>query len=228
MFQSDGRPPSASINYIASHDGLTLADLAESSQSLQALPPGPERDEARRRLQRNLLATLLLSMGTPMITAGDESGRTQQGHDNAYDQDNAISWLHWSAADESLRAFVQQLIRIRKEIPWLQHGQWPGRDLQVRWLRPDAQPLDEGDWQAPRAHLALLGTVDGHEALLLLNASEDAIRYTLPGEAEPPWQLPVRTDSESGSTEADTATDPVEVPGRTVILLVRRHGEGEA
>jgi len=228
LFQGDGRTPSTSINYIASHDGLTLADLAESSPSLQALPPGEERDDARRRLQRNLLATLMLSMGTPMITAGDESGRTQQGHDNAYDQDNAISWLHWSAADESLRAFVQHLIRMRREIPWLQHGQWPGRELQVRWLRPDAKPLDEDDWNAPRAHLGLLGTLDGHEALLLLNASEDAVRYTLPGEAEPPWQIAVRTDADSAASEPDTATNPIDVPARAVVLLVRRHGGGEA
>jgi glycogen operon protein len=228
LFRGDGRSPRTSINYIASHDGLTLADLAESSPSLEALPPGEERDDARRRLQRNLLTTLMLSMGTPMITAGDEWGRTQQGHDNAYDQDNAISWLHWSAADESLRAFVQHLIRMRRDIPWLQHGQWPGRDLQVRWLRPDGQPLDENDWKAPRAHLALLGTLDGHEALLLLNASQDAVRYTLPGGATPPWQLAVRTDAVDRFAASEIATNPIEVPGRTVMVLVRRRGEGEA
>jgi pullulanase/glycogen debranching enzyme len=98
----------------------------------------------------------------------------------------------------------------------------------VRWLRPDAKPLDEDDWKAPRAHLGLLGTLDGHEALLLLNASEDAVRYTLPGEAEPPWQIAVRTDADNGATEPDTATNPIDVPARAVVLLVRRHGGGEA
>ena len=141
LFQGDGRTPSASINYIASHDGLTLADLAESSPVLADVPPGPERDRARRQLQRNLLATLMLSMGTPMITAGDEWGRSQQGHDNAYDQDNLISWLHWRSADEPLRQFVRHLIHLRPSIPWLERGRWPGEELQLQWLGEDGTPL---------------------------------------------------------------------------------------
>ena len=147
LFKGSGR---RAVRQHQLHRQPRRSDAGRPGGTASAGGAGAGERDTRRRLQRNLLATVLLSMGTPMIDAGDEWGRTQQGHDNAYNQDNAISWLDWSAADESLRAFVQQLIRIRKEIPWLQHGQWPGRDLQVRWLRPDAQPLDEGDWQARR------------------------------------------------------------------------------
>jgi isoamylase len=223
LFQGGGRTPSASINYITSHDGLTLADLAESSAVLAGIEAGAERDQARTRLQRNLLATLLLSMGTPMITAGDEWGRSQQGHDNPYDQDNAISWLHWSAADQSLRSFVRHLIRIRREIPWLQDGRWPQHDLQVSWLRPDGQPLSAEDWLAPRSHLGLLGALDGHEALLLLNAGEAAVDYALPEGAG--WQAVVRTDCADGGFEPTPVEEHAEVPARSVILLARRRGE---
>jgi glycogen operon protein len=167
-------------------------------------------------------------MGTPMITAGDESGRSQQGHDNAYDQDNAISWLPWSSADESLRGFVQHLIQMRRGIPWLQHGRWPDGELQVHWLRPDGQPLVEEDWTAPRTHLALLGALDGQQAVLLLNAGDEPISYVLPGEAGQPWTVTVRTDCEDRSFEPSTAMDRFDVPARAVSLLVGPPGMGEA
>ena len=226
LFQSDGRGPSASINYIASHDGLTLADLAESSAALARLEQGPDRDGARRQLQRNLLATLLLSMGTPMITAGDEWGRSQQGVDNAYDQDNAISWLDWRHADLELRAFVQHLIRLRAEVPWLEHAHWPGNGLTVQWLRPDGQPLTEEDWQAPRAHLALGGTLDGHEAILLLNAGDEAVPYQLPNDSGTVWQVAVRTTEPDVQGAMPPAETPFGAPAHSVTLLVRRRPEG--
>ena len=116
LFQGSGRGPSASINYIASHDGLTLRDLAMTAPRLESLEPDAARTHARQRMERNLLATLLLSMGTPMLTAGDEWGRTQHGHDNPYDQDNETSWLDWNAMDPALLALTRQLIALR------QHG----------------------------------------------------------------------------------------------------------
>jgi isoamylase len=226
LFQRDGRGPSASVNYIASHDGLTLADLAERSAALHAFEPGPAREDARRQLQRNLLATLLLSMGTPMIAAGDEWGRTQQGNDNAYDQDNAVSWLDWSRADVDLQRFTRYLIRLRKEIPWLQHAHWPGRDLTIEWLRPDGRPLEEEDWQAPRAHLALRGAIDGHQALLVLNASALPVPYVLPGDVDAEWQVAVVTTDADVSTPHAPAKALYAVPARAMALLVRHPPEG--
>jgi glycogen operon protein len=189
---------------------------------LQRIEPGPARDEARRQLQRNLLATLLLSMGTPMIGAGDEWGRSQQGHDNAYDQDNAISWLDWGRADQELRRFVQHLIRLRSSIPWLQHADWPGRGLSITWLRPDGQPLGDEDWQAPRTHLALVGSLDGLDALLLLNAGDDPVAYDLPNDSPATWHVAVQTTVTDVDEEPAPASLPFAAPPRSVSLLLRR------
>ena len=139
LFKGSGRRPSASINYVASHDGLTLNDLAGGDD----------------RLRRNLLATVFLSMGTPMLLAGDEWGRSQQGNDNAYNQDNAISWLDWSKADASLRAFVTNLITLRPHLPWIQRDQWAGFGLDIRWLRPDGAELTAEDWEQSHSHVAM-------------------------------------------------------------------------
>jgi pullulanase/glycogen debranching enzyme len=117
---------------------------------------------------------------------------------------------------------------VRHEIPWLQHGQWLGEGLRVQGFRPDAQPLSEEDWQTPRTHLALLGALDGSEALLVLNAGDQTVSYTLPGRAGQPWREVVRTDREDEPTEPHTVTNQFEVPGRTVSLLVRQRDEGAA
>ena len=151
LFKGSGRRPSASINYIASHDGHTLNDLAGGDT----------------RLKRNLLATVLLSMGTPMLGAGDEWGRSQQGNDNAYNQDNEISWLDWSKAEPDLQALVRHLIKVRPNLPWIQKDQWAGFGLDIRWLRPDGQRADRrglGAAARPRRDVRLARRLEGAAA----------------------------------------------------------------
>jgi isoamylase len=172
LFKGSGRRPSASINYIASHDGQTLNDLAGGDM----------------RRKRNLLATVLLSMGTPMLLAGDEWGRTQQGHDNAYNQDNEISWLDWSKAQPDLQALVRHLIRVRPNLPWIQKDQWAGFGLDIRWLRPDGQELTDADWEQPRGHVAMYGWRGDSKALLMLNATPESFDYQLPALEKGAWR----------------------------------------
>ncbi len=226
LFQGDGRGPSASINYIASHDGLTLRDLAEVSPVLEGIESGPARDEARRRLQRNLLATVLLSMGTPMIGQGDEWGRSQGGHDNAFDQDNETSWLDWSRADGALAEFVRRLIALRGQLPWVRHDRWPRHGLDVRWIRPDGESLGDDDWNTPRAHVALDATLDGDRARLMLNAGNDPVSYLLP-EDEGRWELAVDTAAEAPA-EVRPVHGSVEVQPHALVLVFRRAGGASA
>jgi len=226
VFQRSGRGPSASINYIASHDGLTLRDLAASASRLAALDTDEARDRSRRGLQRNLIATLLLSMGTPMLTAGDEWGRTQHGHDNAYDQDNEMSWLDWSTVDPELLALTRQLIALRPEVPWLKQDDWPGSDLQIRWLREDGAEMSNGDWEQPRAHLALAGRHGDSEAVLLLNAGDQPMRFMVPASAIGPWQVIVNTACGRGEGTL-LPPDGFELEAYAVALLMPAGAEGD-
>jgi isoamylase len=169
------RRPHASVNFITAHDGFTLADLVsydrkhnddngegnrdgtDDNRSTNLGAEGPTDDEevltARRRQARNLLATLLLSAGVPMLTAGDELGRTQRGNNNAYCQDNELSWLDWSGVDTDLLAFTRDLIALRRAEPVFRRrsfftgaasGTPPRRDL--TWYRPDGRQLRTPDW----------------------------------------------------------------------------------
>src|SRR5690606_20912021 len=166
LYQGDGRKPSASINFITAHDGFTLRDTVSyndkhneanqegnndghnDNRSWNCGAEGPTDDEEvnrlRARQQRNFLATLLLSQGTPMLLGGDEFGNSQQGNNNAYCQDNEISWYDWQGRDEALLAFTRKLIRIRKEHPVLHRQKFfSGRPIRgtevhdVMWFRHD-------------------------------------------------------------------------------------------
>jgi pullulanase/glycogen debranching enzyme len=147
-------------------------------------------------------------------------------HDNAYDQDNAISWLNWSRVDDALQRFTRRLIQLRKEVPWLEHGDWSGGDLQVEWRGPDGQPLSEDEWQAPRAHLALLGRLDRHEGLLILNATDETVRYTLPNHSGVAWHVAVDTTDADISMSQTPVETPLAVRPRALVLLARRPPEG--
>jgi glycogen operon protein len=203
LFDNDGRPPSASINYLASHDGLTLADLAG----------------ADRRTVQNLLASLFLSMGTPMLMAGDEWGRSQKGCANAYDQDNEVSWLDWATADEVLRASVRRLIAVRPSVPWLRADRWPREDLEISWTREDGESLSPDDWQQPRTSIAMIGRDADGEAALLLNTAGDEVVYTLPPARTGAWRVVMSTACDGEGSRA-TSGDTVTVAGRSVVLAV--------
>ncbi len=196
LYASDNRRPIASVNFVTAHDGFTLADLvsydhkhndangeggqdgSDDNRSWNCGAEGPTQDAPvlalRARQQRNLLATLLLSQGVPMVLAGDELGRTQHGNNNGYCQDNELSWLHWPAdvgasataspavtgegtGSSSLHAFVRSLIRIRAEHPVFRRrrfftghsGRATGDHLgDIDWLTPAGERMADSDWTA--------------------------------------------------------------------------------
>ncbi|HYC62148.1 MAG TPA: glycogen debranching protein GlgX [Thermoanaerobaculia bacterium] len=176
LYAANGRRPYASINFITAHDGFTLRDLvsynekhneankednkdgADDNRSWNGGAEGPTDDpqinDLRARQQRNFLTTLFLSQGVPMILGGDEFGRTQQGNNNGYAQDNEISWFDWEHMDDGLRVFVARLIQFRKDHPVFQRRRWfHGRKVRgtgvsdIGWFKPDGEEMAEKDWQ---------------------------------------------------------------------------------
>jgi isoamylase len=181
LYQSDGRAPFASINFITAHDGFTLRDLVsyndkhneangeenrdgtDDNRSWNHGAEGPTDDQEinalRARQQRNFLATLFLSQGVPMLLGGDEFGRSQSGNNNAWCQDTELSWFRWDEADEGLIEFVRRLIVLRQAHPvfrrrtFLTGGESKGSGLpDVWWFRPDGRRMTQKDWQRPDAH----------------------------------------------------------------------------
>jgi glycogen operon protein len=223
LFDHDGRNPRASINFITAHDGFTLRDLVSYDHKHNEANQEDNRDgrddglsanygaegetsdpaiiELRRRQRRNLLATLLLSQGTPMLLAGDEFGRTQHGNNNAYAQDNETSWVDWEAIDETADLdirFVRRLISLRRNHaalhwPRFMHG-WAQCEKGIKditWLASEGGEMNTGHWSDPeRRSVGLLlngradtrvGTLPLDEILLLLlNGHPDDIDFRLP------------------------------------------------
>jgi glycogen operon protein len=210
IFQPRGRSPCESVNFVVAHDGFTLADLVSYAErhnhangednrdghahnlSANCGAEGPSDDAAvnalRARLQRALLATVLLAQGTPMLAAGDELGRTQRGNNNAYCQDNATSWLDWAGADEALIEFVARAVALRREqqpfaLRWYD-GIADGRGISdLGWLGPNGAALHGTDWAGRHALGCLIGK-PGRAAtplLLLVNGGAAACEFTLPG-----------------------------------------------
>ncbi len=225
LYQHDGRRPYASINFITAHDGFTLADLVSYEQkhneangeenrdgsddnlSMNFGHEGPTDDPEirclRARQQRTMLATLLFSQGVPMITAGDEMGRTQQGNNNAYCQDNALSWLDWNLEedDEQLLAFTRGLIELRHAHPSLRRPKF-FQDRQIRgqeirdllWYAPDGSEMSDEQWQNDWVRSLGMQLTGGNldvldeqgrplwddTLLLLLNAHDGPVTFTVP------------------------------------------------
>jgi isoamylase len=175
LYRAGGRTPLAGINFVTSHDGFTLADLVaynekhneangednrdgdNTNRSWNCGVEGPSDDPAIRTIraqqQRNFLATMILSQGVPMILAGDELGRSQRGNNNAYCQDNPISWIDWANADATLIEFVRRLVQLRREHPIFRRWGWfsgspakAGRLKDLEWFRPDGAVMNAGDW----------------------------------------------------------------------------------
>jgi isoamylase len=176
LYQGTGRSPNASVNFITAHDGFTLRDLVSYNEkhneanreenrdgdnhnrSWNCGAEGPTDDpkilELRARQQRNFLATLMLSQGVPMLLGGDEIGRTQHGNNNAYCQDNDMSWYNWAEADQKLLQFTRRLIRLRHRHPVFCRRRWfQGRDPHgfgvgdIGWFTREAAEMSEADWQ---------------------------------------------------------------------------------
>jgi glycogen operon protein len=248
QFAHNGRAPTASVNFVTAHDGFTLRDLVSYNErhnlangennrdghghnmSNNCGVEGPSDDPAvlalRTRLQRALLATLMLSQGTPMLLAGDELGHSQQGNNNAYCQDNETTWLAWIGASAPgsdaarMSAFVARLAALRREAPALRSTRWwpaeapQGKPPGIRWLRPDGEPMTPADWNSTGTALAILfgdGTDDNSSAwLVMVNAGPQAVSFTLPAGT---WRLSLSTDpghdpGEVGQPLGDTAQVP--------------------
>ena len=225
LYETSGRRPVASINFVTCHDGFTLADLVsydrkhnkangeggadgtDDNRSWNCGAEGPTADQAvrdlRARQQRNLLATLFCSQGVPMLLAGDELGRTQGGNNNAYCQDNEVSWVDWSLADShaDLLEFARELAVFRREHPVFRRRRFfrggDGGDglADIAWLTPSGREVADQDWKTPYAR-AMMVFLNGNAItepgprgepvrddtfLILLSANQDPVTFTLPG-----------------------------------------------
>jgi isoamylase len=241
LYQMNGKRPYASINFVTSHDGFTLTDLVsyrekhnekngdpageEDNLSENYGVEGPTSDErineVRRRQRRNFLSTLLLSQGVPMLCGGDEYGRTQQGNNNAYCQDNELSWFAWERDEPANRDvdFTARLIRLRKDHPifrrpkFFQGRKIRGADVKdIMWLHPGGHEMTDEEWEAADVHtlgVLLSGdTMDVRDEqgvpitddsfLLLFHAGAEPAGFTLPGEAEVQWEAVIDTADATG------------------------------
>jgi isoamylase len=265
LFNHQGRRPWACVNFLTAHDGFTLDDLVtyndkhneanqegnrdghSDNRSWNCGVEGPTQDAGinglRERQRRNLLGTLLLAQGTPMLLAGDEFGRTQQGNNNAYCQDNEISWVNWQGIDEEGRAlteFVKKLTTLRTRLPVLRRGRFLTGEYNAaldvtdtRWLSPAGTDLTQEQWDD--AAMRCFGLViDGRAQesgirrpasdatlLLVLNAYHDVVNFTLPEIPEgDKWtclldtNVPVRDE-----LPAFTSGETYQVTGRSLLLF---------
>jgi isoamylase len=266
LFNKRGRKPWASVNFITAHDGFTLNDLVSyndkhneangednrdghsNNLSWNHGAEGPTDDQTINTLRfqqmRNLLATLLLSRGTPMILAGDEVARTQRGNNNAYAQDNEISWLDWEGIDTygwDLFEFTKRLIEFRQRQPLFHRGRFLtgafNEDIGVKdvaWLDPTAQEMTTEQWTDPNAKsLGML--LDGRAQptgirrkgldrtlLLLINAHHETVRFSLPdvpgGNC---WRLLIRTDEprkRRTKRNSSNAGSKIDLSARSLML----------
>jgi glycogen operon protein len=269
LYEPSGRRPFASINFITAHDGFTLADLTSynnkhneangegnrdgesHNRSWNCGVEGPTDDpivlELRARQRRNLLTTLLLSQGIPMLLGGDEIGRSQGGNNNAYCQDNEISWFDWDKPDVELRLFTARLLELRRSHPVFRRRRYfQGRPLHGRgiadlaWLRPDGAEMSDDDWDAGFAKSVAVflngdaistpgrrgEPITDDSFLVVFNAHHDDITFALPG---PPlarrWMMTVSTTDPLDGGEPYEGGAELTVGGRSVHVL-RRLGNG--
>jgi len=272
LFNKRGRKPWASINFVTAHDGFTLNDLVSYNDKHNAAnqegnrdghannlshnygAEGPTDDPAinavRFRQMRNLLATLLLSRGTPMLLAGDEFARTQRGNNNAYCQDNEISWVDWESVDDARRnlaRFARRLIALRHALPMLRRGRFLtahyDEDLGVKdvtWLTPAGDEMRAEHWgdanarcfgvlldgRAQETGVRRLGT--DVTLLLILNAHHDVVRFTLPQAPDGrDWICLVDTNRPGlASMPRFRFGHLYEVTGRSLLLFILRPALG--
>jgi glycogen operon protein len=264
LYEGDYRSPTASINFITAHDGFTLNDLVSYNEkhndangennndgeshnrSWNCGEEGPtdkkEVNELRDQQKRNFLTTLFLSQGVPMLLSGDEIGRTQKGNNNAYCQDNEISWTDWSQVDEPLLNFTQQLIALRKEHPvfcrrrWFQGQPIKGRGLEdIAWFLPEGVEMTDEHWSHDFAKsLAVFLNGQGIHTpgpngerivddsfYVIFNAHHEPIDYKLPvSKYGKQWSEAVNTSKTSIQKAASyKAESVIKAPARSVILL---------
>ncbi|MFI8595278.1 glycogen debranching protein GlgX [Microbacterium sp. NPDC078428] len=273
LYEHSGRRPVASINFVTAHDGFTLRDLVSynekhneangednndgeshnrsSNFGVEGPTDDPEVLTLRARQQRNFIATLLLSQGVPMLLHGDELGRTQQGNNNGYAQDNELTWMHWDEADHPLVEFTAAVARLRKEHPTFRRRRFfDGRPVRrekgqglpdIVWLRPDGTEMQPEDWDSGfgRAVGVFLNgngirerdrrgepIVDKH-FVILFNASDETIEFHLPDlDFSPKWDVIIDTAGELADTRPILPGEHVDLQKRSLIVL-REHSVPE-
>ena len=253
-FDKRGRRPWASINFVTAHDGFTLADTVAYNDKhneanlednrdghsdnrswncgVEGLTDDEEVLDLRDRMRRAMITTLLLSQGTPMLLMGDEVGRSQDGNNNAYCQDNAINWLKLDGIgprEDAFLQFVRKVIALRRREPLFRqplylHGSSDGAaTIEVRWLRPDGAPMEDGDWGNSEARaLAMQLGNRTNWVTLLFNSHHEAIDFTLAnGSEEKRWTLLVDTDAGTvlPGTRVEVGADGVRVEPRSMIVM---------
>jgi glycogen operon protein len=265
LYEASGRRPVASINFVTAHDGFTLRDLVSyndkhneangddnadgesHNRSWNCGAEGPTGDPAvlalRRQQQRNMLATLFLSQGVPMLSHGDEIGRTQDGNNNGYCQDNELTWMDWTVVDVDLLAFVRQVSELRREHPLFRRRRFfDGRPVRRRggdglpdiaWFTPDGQEMTEEDWDASfgRAVSVFLNgngiaerdargqRIVDDSFLLFFSAHDSPIEFRLPEPSnDAAWQVALDTaDGRDGTVVEGGAA--LTVAARSVVVL---------
>lgn len=259
IFDNDGRPTSASINFITAHDGFTMRDLVtydmkhnedngeqnhDGSDDNRSWNHGwegettdPTINALRRRQVRNMMATLLLSYGVPMITAGDEMGRTQRGNNNAYCQDSPLSWVHWDTREEwaDVLETTKDILALRAEHPVLRRTHYryhrevlsaaglPTGRIDLTWMSGNGGQMGADDWNDPtRHHLGMYMSGREHAFLVWFHNGPDPVRVQLP-QAEQ-WGLGYELvlDTASGRPEESLRYSPgafVELPERSVSIM---------
>ncbi|GAB2738721.1 glycogen debranching protein GlgX [Sinomonas soli] len=265
LYAEHGRRPSASINFVTAHDGFTLRDLvsyngkhneangeggrdgADDNRSWNCGVEGPTDDpavlELRGRQQRNLLLTLVLSQGVPMLSHGDELGRTQGGNNNAYCQDNATTWIDWEHADTELADFTKRLLRLRADHPVFRRRHFfdgcpvdpaEGDPLpDIAWIDADGSAMGQDDWDEDWAKsLAFFlngnavpavgrhGAPGDSDFLVILNAADNDVDYLIPGGLFPPkWTTVLTTCADHLVGETAAANEVYTVPARSAVVL---------
>jgi isoamylase len=261
LYEADTRRPSASINFVTAHDGFSLHDLVAYNEKHNAANGEDNNDgeshnrswncgvegetddkevlALRARQRRNFVTTLLLSQGVPMLLGGDEIGRTQDGNNNAYCQDNELSWFDWEDVDEDLQAWCRQVTHLRREHPVFRRRRWfQGRKIRgvedLAWFRFDGEEMGEDDWETGYARSvgvflngASITTTDTYGGrivddsfFLMFNASDIGLPWILPSGAHSrEWIVELDTDlSHEPGTEIP-AGGSIELAPRSMVVL---------
>ena len=276
LYKGDYRRPTASINFVTAHDGFTLHDLVSYNEkhneangegnndgdnhnrSWNCGAEGPTDDigviELRNKQKRNFLTSLFLSQGVPMIVAGDEFGRTQNGNNNAYCQDNEISWLNWAGADKDLLQFTQKIIQLRKKHPVFRRRRWfQGQPIKgvglhdIAWFLPEGYEMPDENWNHDFAKsLAVFLSGQGLRSVgpkgeqifddsfyIIFNAHHDPLNFVLPPKRYGTRLIKVLDTAENFVDQEGPifkASDSIIADSRSIILLKqpldkKKHGQ---
>ena len=266
LYESSARRPVASINFVTAHDGFTMADLVSYNEKhneangennndgeshnrswncgVEGPTDDPEVLGLRWRQHRNFLATLLLSQGVPMISHGDELGRTQRGNNNAYCQDSELSWIDWNAVDEDLLDFTASVTRLRTQHPTFRRRRFfDGRPVtraegaplaDIVWLTPGGGTMEPQDWESGfgrcigvflngngiRAMDRRGSRIVDDSFLMLFNGHDETVSFVLPHEEyAPAWTVVVDTSGVPANFQALAPGSEHKLPGRSVAVL---------